>query len=249
MMDFYTHLDMKDPDPVEDLRRQMASAAIDRALIVETWGKDNSECLDRLTHSRTAQFRVGLCFRPEDSRFEADIVENEMVTALRVKTVDLRHLGSLVTALEDNGRWLLTHAEAGIGTLKDELLILADRHPRLRIYLPHFGWPRRDGVDDNDWGASISALSTIPNIVAGISAIGYFSREPFPHVDIKPFANRLIDAFGRNRIVIGSDYPLLKKNTYAQSIQLAQGWLYGASAPDTAWPETSLFNSAGTITQ
>ena len=247
MMDFYTHLDMKAPDPVEDLRRQMVSAKIDRALIVETWGKDNSECLDQMTQSGATQFRVGRCFRSQEGRFEADILENEMVVALRVKTADIRHLGSLATALEANGKWLLTHAEAGIGALKDELLILADRHPRLCIYLPHFGWPRRDGANDNEWEASILALSRIPNIVAGISAIGYFSREPFPHVDIEPFANRLIDAFGRNRIVIGSDYPLLEKNTYAQSIRLAQGWLYGASPPDVQSLETSLFKSTGTL--
>jgi hypothetical protein len=247
MMDFYTHLDMTAPDPVEDLQRQMSSAVIDRALIVETWGKDNSKCIDRMTYSHATQFRVGRCFRPEEGRFEADIIENEMVVALRVKTADIRHLGSLLTALENNGKWLLTHAEAGIGALKDELLILADRHPRLRIYLPHLGWPRRDGVDDNEWEASISALSVIPNIVAGISAIGYFSREHFPHVDVEPFAKRLIEVFGRNRIVIGSDYPLLEKNTYAQSIRLAQGWLYGASAPDKSLLETSLFTSADTI--
>src|SRR5579863_1555100 len=99
MMDFYTHLDIKSPDPVEDLQRQMESAAIDRALIVETWGKDNSECLDHLTHSGVTQFRVARCFRPEEGGFEADLLENEMVVALRVKTADIRHLGSLATAL------------------------------------------------------------------------------------------------------------------------------------------------------
>ena len=87
-MDCYTHLDMRVPDPIEDLRLQMSSAKIDRALIVETWGKDNFACLEHLIASPSPQFRIALCFRPEEGGLGTDVLQQEMVAALRVKTAD-----------------------------------------------------------------------------------------------------------------------------------------------------------------
>jgi hypothetical protein len=242
MMDAYTHLDMNSPDPIEDLRLQMSSAKIDRALIVETWRKDNYVCLKHMIASPSPQFRIALCFRPEEN-LDLNILQREMVAALRVRTADIRHLGSLVDRLESSGKWLLAHAEAGIKALKDELLPLATLHPNLGIYLPHFGWPRRDKNDDKDWEDSVSELSRFPAVVVGISAIGHFSREPYPHKDIEPFAARLLDDFGADSVVTGSDYPLLERNSYAQYIRLAQLWINRPNTQKDCRFESSLFGN------
>lgn len=242
MMDAYTHLDMNSPDPIEDLRLQMSSAKIDRALIVETWGKDNYVCLKHLIASPSPQFRVALCFRPEEGS-GLNILQQEMVAALRVRTSDIRHLGRLVDRLESSGKWLLTHAESGIKTLKDELLPLAKFHPELRIYLPHLGWPRKDKQDDEDWMDSIFELSRLPNIIVGISAIGHFSQESYPHKDIESFFFRLLDAFGAASVITGSDYPLVEKNSYAQYIRLAELWIDRANAQRDYRFESNLFGN------
>jgi hypothetical protein len=242
MMDAYTHLDMSSPDPIEDLWSQMNSAKIDRALIVETWGKDNYVCLKHLIASPSPQFRIALCFRPEENS-GLNILQQEMVAALRVRTADIRHLGGLVDRLESSGKWLLTHAEAGIKMLKDELLPLAKFHPELRIYLPHLGWPRKDKRDDKDWLDAISELSRLPNIIVGISAISHFSLEPYPHKDIESFAARLLDAFGADSVATGSDYPLLEKNSYSQYIRLAQLWVNRENAQRDCRFESNLFGN------
>jgi predicted TIM-barrel fold metal-dependent hydrolase len=243
MMDAYTHLDMNTRDPVNDLRLRMDSARIDRALIVETWGRDNHSCLERLIALSPTQFRVAMCFRPEEKRPYLDILQEEMVVALRIKTADIQHLGSLADSLESSGKWLLTHAEAGIKKLKDELLPLAKAHPNLWIYLPHFGWPRHDKQDDKDWEDSVRELGRLPNTIMGISAIDHFSNEPYPHGDIEPFAARLLDAFGPDSVVIGSDYPLFEKDMYARYIDLAQQWVQRTSTRWTCRFEFNLFGN------
>ena len=86
-----------------------------------------------------------------------------------------------------SGKWLVPHAENGIGPLRKELLALAKRTPGLQIYLPHLGWPRQEKIDDQEWEAAVSELHEIPGMVVGISAIAHFSREPFPHPDIETF--------------------------------------------------------------
>jgi hypothetical protein len=240
MMDAYTHLDMSVRDPIGDLALRMDAAQVDRALIVETWGKDNRACLERLIASPSQRFRVALCFRPEEGGLSPEVLHLETVRALRIRTADIQALGALAKTLESSGKWLLPHAESGIQALKNELLLLAARHPKLRIYLPHLGWPRRDRQNDEDWWDSLSELSSLRNLVVGISAIAHFSRKAFPHKDIEPFAATLREAFGPEKLAAASDYPLFEKNKYSKYMRLAGDWIHGGSESGSRL-ESSLF--------
>lgn len=134
------------------------------------------------------------------------------------------------TWLAASGKWLIPHAESGIGPLRKELLALTKRAPGLQIYLPHLGWPRQDKVDDPEWEAAITELQKIADMVVGISAIAHFSREPFPHPDVEAFAARLIEIFGSASVVAASDYPLFEKSLYTQYMQLVEAWVCRAHA-------------------
>lgn len=244
MMDAYTHLDMSVQDPICDLERRMDTARVDRALIVETWGKDNRACLETLIASPVPRFRVALCFRPEEGEPSHKAFSQEMIAALRVKTADMQALGPLAKTLEARGKWLLPHSESGIRELTKELLSLTCRYPRLRIFLPHLGWPRRDRQDDESWRESIFKLASLSNVVVGVSAVAHFSQEAFPHKDMEPFAADLLEAFGSGSLVAGSDYPLFEKGRYAEYMKLAEEWIHSRGASGSRF-EASLFGSLG----
>lgn len=242
MIDAYTHLDMSLDDPLAALERCMDEAAVNRALVVETWSKDNRRCLDQLAVSRSPRFRVAFCFRPEEGPFSPAIFEPEAVGGMRVRSADLKAFRPFAEALARSGKWLIPHSEAGIGALAGELLRLAEACPELRIYLPHMGWPRRDGQDDQDWERSISALSTLPHIVAGVSAIAHFSRESFPHEDVRAAALRLREFFGSEALCAGSDYPLFDVAHYTDYMRLASEWI-GRSTQEPDVLEHTLFEN------
>jgi predicted TIM-barrel fold metal-dependent hydrolase len=230
MIDAYTHLDLTCADPIADMKARMAHAGIEGALAVETWKVDNLPWLQQMMAEHSPQFRVVLCFRPDQRQPSPDVLQNGAVMGLRVRTADLRQLQGMATRLETSGKWLVPHAERGIGPLSKELLALAKRTPGLQIYLPHLGWPRQDKIDDPEWEAAVSELHEIPGMVVGISTLAHFSREPFPHPDVEPFATRLIEIFEPASVVAASDYPLFEKNLYTQYMQLAQAWVRRADA-------------------
>ena len=89
MMDAYAHLNMAGADPLADLQSRMDEAAVERALVVETWGGDNYACLQKLTESPPSRFRVALCFRPNARERLAAQFDQSNVVALRVKTSEL----------------------------------------------------------------------------------------------------------------------------------------------------------------
>ena len=230
MMDAYTHLDITCADPLADMRARMAQAGIDRALAIETWKGDNLPWLYQMMAEPSPQFRVVLCFRPDQRQPSQDVLHNDAVMGLRVRTADMPRVQDMAKQLENLGKWLVPHAESGIGPLRRELLALAQRTPGLQIYLPHLGWPRKDKIDDKEWDMAVSALHQIQDMVVGISAIAHFSREPFPHPDVQTFAARLIEIFGPASMVAASDYPLFEKNLYTPYLQLAQTWIRRADA-------------------
>ena len=230
MIDAYTHLDLACADPIADMQARMADAGIESALTVETWKADNLSWLHQMMAEPSPQFRVALCFRPVLDQQFPGILQNPAVLGLRARTEDMAQLQDVAMWLQTSGKWLIPHAENGIGPLKKELLVLAQRTPGLQIYLPHLGWPTQDKVEDPEWEAAISELVEIPGMVVGISAVAHFSREPFPHADVEPFAARLIGMFGPASVVAASDYPLMDKDRYTQYMQLAQDWIRRADA-------------------
>ncbi|MGO8786156.1 MAG: amidohydrolase family protein [Terriglobia bacterium] len=234
MIDAFTHLDLACADPIADMESRMASAGIRCALAVETWKGDNLSYLQRLMKRRAKTFRVALCWRFAQRQLVPDVLHAPVVMGLRARAADIPYLQEAAVALETCGKWLIPHAESGIRSLSQALLQLVERTPGLRIYLPHLGWPVQDKVEDPAWESAVRELRQIPHMVVGISAIAHFSRQPFPHTDVKRFAERLKESWPPGSLVAASDYPLMERERYADYMHLAEEWIGRTAAGDVA---------------
>ncbi|MBA3678562.1 MAG: amidohydrolase family protein [Sphingosinicella sp.] len=67
------------------------------------------------------------------------------------------------------------------------------RHPRLRLYVMHAGWPLAEQM--------IALLYAHPQVYVDTAAIGYM----FPRADYHAYLKRLVDAGFEKRIMFGSD--------------------------------------------
>jgi predicted TIM-barrel fold metal-dependent hydrolase len=85
---------------------------------------------------------------------------------------------------------------------------LAGRHPQLRIVLEHIGYPRRRDDDYfREWAKSIRILSTAENVVCKLSGIAMTDRR-FTIPSLRPWVETCLEAFGANRCVVGSNWPV-----------------------------------------
>ena len=222
MTDAYCHLDMEQESPIADIERRMATAAVSSALLVETWDGRNRPLLeDLLREGPTDRFSVALCYRRELPPH----LNGSGLAAVRMSTQDIHRDNDFCREVYQSGKMLVTHAEAGVGPLSVELSRLYDRLPEIRVYIPHLGWPVREGKADGKWAAAVKEFAAIPSLTIGVSAIAHFSNEPFPHNDVRDFALGMISQFPASRIAIGSDYPLFEKERYAGYISLARDWV------------------------
>jgi hypothetical protein len=196
--------------PIADIERRMLSANVSNAFLVETWDGRNRRVLAEMD-----KFSVALCYRRE---CRGELLQ---VTGVRMSTEDIRRDKDFCREIAASGKTLVAHAEAGIGPLCREIVRLGD----IKVYVPHLGWPIRDGKADPDWEPALKEFASMPFVTIGISAIAHFSRQPFPHNDVRDLALRLIPQFPASRIAIGSDYPLFDKDRYADYMCLARDWI------------------------
>jgi hypothetical protein len=226
MIDGYAHLDAGAADPLSDLRTRMTDAGVNSALAVETWKGDTRGVLESVSPS-DQHVKIALCYRGDlDS-----IVRHDALRCVRVKTADLEAGPPWLGIVAESGKCLLPHAEYGIGRLTSALLHGAETFPGLRIYVPHLCWPVRDGEPNPDWLAAIESLSRVRGLIAGVSAMAHFSREDFPHEDVRRIVEPLLRAFGPERLTPATDYPQFDKSRYAAYISLAGEWIR------SAWPD------------
>jgi L-fuconolactonase len=89
------------------------------------------------------------------------------------------------------------------------LLVLADRYPSLSIVVDHGAKPFiRDGVLD-PWRADMAALAARPNVTCKLSGLVTEAGADWTAGRLAPYVDHLLAAFGPDRLMWGSDWPVL----------------------------------------
>jgi L-fuconolactonase len=89
------------------------------------------------------------------------------------------------------------------------LLVVADRYPDLSIVVDHGAKPFvRYGVLD-PWRADMAAIAARPNIVCKFSGLVTEAKADWIVGDLRPYADHLLEVFGPQRLLWGSDWPVV----------------------------------------
>ncbi len=65
-------------------------------------------------------------------------------------------------------------------------------------------------MDEEAWKQLLS-LAAFPEVCVKISALWRVSVEPFPHLDLDHRLLQLVEAFGTNRLLFGTDFPYVQQ--------------------------------------
>ena len=91
----------------------------------------------------------------------------------------------------------------------DEARRIAARHPDLLLVLDHLGLPTPPGMDPGPEPfaalAELLALAELPNVAVKCSGSAALSHVPYPFADLWPHLHSLLEAFGTERVMWGSD--------------------------------------------
>ncbi|MBT3482679.1 MAG: amidohydrolase family protein [Opitutales bacterium] len=89
-----------------------------------------------------------------------------------------------------------------------EAIQLIQRYPNILFILNHAGMPAdRDSESINAWRSAMQRLALCENVVAKISGLGMCDRQ-WTVDSIRPFVTDIIEAFGVDRCMFGSNFPV-----------------------------------------
>lgn len=106
------------------------------------------------------------------------------------------------------------------------LLRFAERHPALRIVIDHAAKPFIARAELDPWRDDMAALAALPNVYCKLSGLVTEAKADWTPVDLAPYVQHVIESFGSERVMWGSDWPvLLLAATYDSWITTADGLL------------------------
>jgi predicted TIM-barrel fold metal-dependent hydrolase len=86
---------------------------------------------------------------------------------------------------------------------------LISKCPDTDFILDHCGVPSVKERDLDPWRAHISEIAQAPNISCKISGlVAYADQKTWTSEDLQPFVEHVIDCFGWDRVLFGSDWPV-----------------------------------------
>ncbi len=155
------------------------------------------------------------------------------------KFVAVRHV---VQDEPDDGFMLRADFLRGISVLKQfdlayDILIfpkqfpaaieLARRFPEQRFVLDHIAKPFIKDATIEPWAAHIRELARSPNVLCKLSGMVTESHwESWSAADFKPYLDVVWEAFGPDRLMIGSDWPVcLLSSGYKRTMGIVQEYL------------------------
>jgi len=108
-----------------------------------------------------------------------------------------------------------------VAGILDEARALIERHPDTTIVIDHVGLPQGPRPNGEDAWADLPKLLSLaqyPNVVLKLSAACVLSDKPYPFDDIWDPMLKIIDAFGVERCMWGSDWTRVTSLTYQQAL-------------------------------
>lgn len=86
---------------------------------------------------------------------------------------------------------------------------LAQRVPEVTFILDHCGNPDINGIGLDPWRQSLRAVAALPNVMGKVSGIVNHCDPDWTHETLRPYVEHVIDSFGWDRVVWGSDHPVV----------------------------------------
>jgi L-fuconolactonase len=114
-----------------------------------------------------------------------------------------------------------------------DVAALVEKFPELTVVIDHMA---DCPADDPERLKKLLALKRYPRVFVKISHTWSVSREPYPYADAQSQVKRLYDAFGPQRLMWGTDWPLVENYCgYAKALAVVRDEMKFLNAEDKSW--------------
>jgi len=247
-----------EPAPVERLAALMDTAGVGRAVIVQPihYLYDNryvAECLRRFPGRFAA---IGLIeHQAPDAADELErLVREDGFSGLRIHLKSRVQVPAHWATADQDGLWqraadlgacFCVHGPCDhLGAVRP----IFARFPAVPVVLDHLGGAPTDEAPPFPRLRQVLELASLPNVYVKLTPQAGKSRQAYPHRDTFAAYRRLVEAFGPERLMWGTNYPgVLRQTGYVRALELfrihadfldepAREWVLHRTAESLWWP-------------
>ncbi|KUM88244.1 MULTISPECIES: amidohydrolase family protein [Streptomyces] len=112
----------------------------------------------------------------------------------------------------------------------------AESLPQLTFVLDHLGKPPIASGSPEPWATDVRALAALPNTVCKLSGmVTEADLATWTIDDLRPYADTVLDAFGPDRLMFGSDWPVCTLGaTYGETMSVTKELTAGLGTSERA---------------
>lgn len=214
-----------------DLISDMDAACVDEAVLVTTplYGRGSAanDYTEAAIEAHPDRFYgVGLMeFFPDDPADTAEslrrVVSADRMLGVRIHAA-LEYAES-PTTLNRHGDWFLDERLEPVfeaAAAEDAAIFIfpkahqladvskvIDAHPGVQFIIDHMAWPdETTDPDERPW-TTFADIAEYDNVAVKVSSLPRSSEEDWPYCDLWGYVRNLVDWYGVDRLMLGSDYP------------------------------------------
>jgi L-fuconolactonase len=233
-----------DPDALQPL---LNAAAIDATILVQA-APTEAETTYLLDIARRTPWIAGVVgwtdlAAPDASTRVAQLAGMPLLVGLRPMLQDLEDPDWILKPEVNDGLSAMAAQDLVFDALVREVQLpsiieLARRFPKLKIVLDHAGKPVIQGPPTPEWRKAMTMLGALPNMSVKLSGLLTEAPAGTGADALRPYVDRLLEGFGAERILWGSDWPVLNlAGDYQGWVELADRLTGGLDAKtrDAIW--------------
>jgi L-fuconolactonase len=112
-----------------------------------------------------------------------------------------------------------------------------DRHPHQQFILDHLAKPLVSKKSGRPWATHICELGQRENVACKISGLATQARSKgWNDEDLEPYLNTVLEAFGKRRLMFGSDWPVcLMATSYVRWYETIDRWAEPLTTDERKW--------------
>jgi L-fuconolactonase len=210
IVDAYAHCGLSKYEPIEKVRAVMAAGGVSRAVLVQHLGDFDNSYIGSVVASDPEHF-AGVLLVDHGADNVADILGERVASGhfqgLRLTAEALVANPELFALAGNLGLVIVLYAPQGIRPILIQLRSELQSAPFSRLVVTHLGNPSLIGSKLDDPARDVLELAQFSNVYLQLSGMKMFC--PYPHEPLYPLIAEALNAFGANRILWGSNYPVV----------------------------------------
>jgi len=213
VIDAYSHCGLSKYRPIESVRAMADRFGVARTVLVQHMGEYDNTYIEGVVAAEPDRF-AGVFLIDTDAPDASEALEHEaskgIFRGIRLLAHTLQERPELWEQAAELGLNIVAYDEPTLAIYTDSLADFLRRHGGTRLVLSHFGVLDRSIAPKFPNYDRILSLAEHPNAFLQVSGMHMFDE--YPYTELVPLVEQALAAFGAQRLLYGSNYPLIQED-------------------------------------